>query len=110
MPDFGAVLILGHMVVSIFQVPLGQPFYQFIPYPNMEVCQEHVQYHSTGNQGFQMSMEYKMLKSAQCIDRATFEAEMARQRAAQQPQQPQQIIPAPTEEDMQKTPEGWEVK
>jgi hypothetical protein len=41
------------------------------------------------------------------MDRATFEAEMAKQRAAQQPQQ---NIPAPTEEDMNKTPEGWEVK
>ena len=76
MPDFGAVLILGHFVVSIFNVPLGQPFYQFIPYPNMEVCQQYTQYHNTGPQGFQMSMEYKMLKSAQCMDRATFEAEM----------------------------------
>lgn len=110
MPDFGAVLILGHFVISIFNVPLGQPFYQFIPYPNMEICQQYTQYHNTGPQGFQMSMEYKMLKSAQCMDRATFEAEMAKQQALREQQQQEQIIPAPTEEDMNKTPQGWEVK
>jgi len=106
MPDFGAVLILGHFVVSIFNVPLGQPFYQFIPYPNMEVCQQYTQYHSTGQQGFQMSMEYKMLKSAQCMDRAQFELEMERQRQRMTPEQtqPQQ------QETVPQVPQGWEVK
>lgn len=35
MPDFNAVMIIGHFVVSIFQIPLGQPLYQFMPFPSM---------------------------------------------------------------------------
>lgn len=102
MPDFNAVMILGHFVVSIFQVPLGNPMYQFIPFPNMEICQQYTQYHAMP-QGYQMSMEYKMYKSATCVTREEFEAEMAKRQAPQQPQ--------PEQEDQHKplTP-GWELK
>ena len=102
MPDFNAVLILGHFIVSIFQVPLGNPLYQFIPFPNMELCQQYTQYHAIP-QGYQVSMEYKLYKSAQCMTRAEFEAEMAKQQAQQQPQPQQEEQPAPI------TP-GWELK
>jgi hypothetical protein len=78
MPDFNAVMIIGHFVMSIFNIPLGQPLYQFVPYPNMEVCQEHMQYQKTPVGGHTMSLEYKMSKNAQCVTREEFEAEMAK--------------------------------
>lgn len=83
MPDFNAVMIIGHFVSSIFNVPLGQPLYQFVPYPSMEVCQEYVQYQQTTENGHIMSLEYKMYKNAQCITKEEFEAQMARRRGMQ---------------------------
>ena len=73
MPDFNAVMIIGHFVVSIFNVPLGQPLYQFVPFPNMQICQEHVQYQMTQEGGHTMSLEYKMYKNAQCVTKEEFE-------------------------------------
>ena len=94
MPDFNAVMIIGHFVVSVFNVPLGQPLYQFVPYPNMDVCQEHVQYQITPQTGHKMSLEYTMYKDAQCITREEFEAQMNAQR---------QVPP-------QNVPDNWKVK
>lgn len=82
--EYGAILILGHFVMSIFQVPLGNPMWQFVPYPNMEVCQSHIQYHQTPQGGYQISTEHRMFKQVQCMTRAEFEAEMARQRSMEQ--------------------------
>lgn len=85
--EYGAILILGHFVMSIFQVPLGNPMWQFIPYPNMQTCESHIQYHSTPQGGYQMSTEHRMFKQVQCMTREDFEAEMQRQRSMQQQQQ-----------------------
>lgn len=63
--EYGAVLIIGHFIVSIFQVPLGQPLWQFVPYPSMEICQSQIQYHVLPQQGFPLSTEYKMYKTAE---------------------------------------------
>jgi len=94
MPDFNAVMIIGHFVVSVFNIPLGQPLYQFVPYPNMDVCQEHVQYQMTQETGHKMSLEYTMYKNAQCVTREEFEAQMKIQ---------EQKSPAIT-------PDNWKVK
>lgn len=100
--DFTAVMVIGHFVVSVFNVPLGNPMYQFVPFPNMELCQQYTQYQVTQPQGYQLSIEYKMYKTAQCVTREEFEAQMQRaQQGANQPTEetvPQQTIP------------GWEVK
>lgn len=104
MPDFNAVLILGHFVVSVFQVPLGQPMYQFIPFPSMEICQQYAQYHQTPQTGHKMSIEYNMYKSANCITREVFEAEMAKRQAPTAP-----VAPTP-EQNVPVVPKGWEIK
>lgn len=104
MPDFNAVMIIGHFVVSVFNVPLGQPLYQFVPFPNMEICQEHIQYQVTPQTGHQMSLEYKMYKNAQCVTREEFEAQMKLRQQA--PVQPQDIIPDTTPV----VPKGWDTK
>lgn len=104
MPDFNAVMIIGHFVVSIFNVPLGQPLYQFVPFPNMEVCQEHMQYQATPQGGHTMSIEYKMYKNAQCVTKEEFEAQMNAQR--QQVPTPQDTLPDTTPI----IPKGWEKK
>lgn len=106
MPDFNAVMIIGHFVVSVFNVPLGQPLYQFVPFPNMEICQEHTQYQATPPTGHQMSLEYKMYKNAQCVTREEFEAQMNAQRQQQAPAAPQDILPETTPI----IPKGWEEK
>lgn len=92
--EFNAVMIIGHFVVSIFNIPLGQPLYQFVPFPNMEICQEHVQYQKTQDSGHTMSLEYKMYKNAQCITKEQFEEQMAGR---------QQAAPTPT-------PDNWTLK
>jgi hypothetical protein len=84
--EYGAVLIIGHFVISIFQVPLGQPFWQFVPYPNMEICQQQAQYQATPQQGFMMSTEHRFIKTTQCVTREEFEAEMQKQQQQRQPQ------------------------
>ena len=76
MPDFNAVMIVGHFVVSIFQIPLGQPLYQFMPFPSMDRCQEYVQYVVTPPAGFTMDLEYKMYKTAQCVTKEEFQRQM----------------------------------
>lgn len=106
MPDFNAVMIIGHFVVSVFNVPLGQPLYQFVPFPNMEICQEHTQYQATPPAGHQMSLEYKMYKNAQCVTREEFEAQMALRQQQQAPVQPQDVVPDTTPV----VPQGWDTK
>jgi hypothetical protein len=76
MPDFNAVMIIGHFVVSIFQIPLGQPLYQFMPFPSMDRCQEYIQYVVTPPAGFTMDLEYKMYKTAECITKEEFQRQM----------------------------------
>jgi hypothetical protein len=76
MPDFNAVMIIGHFVVSIFQIPLGQPLYQFAPYPTMERCEEYAQYVITPQAGHAMGLEYKLYKTAECITKEEFERQM----------------------------------
>lgn len=102
--DFTAVMVVGHFVVSVFNVPLGNPMWQFVPFPNMELCQQYVQYQQTPPNGYQLSIEHKMYKTAQCVTREEFEAQM-------QMQQQQQGGAAPQQEDQPKPlAPGWEVK
>ena len=89
MPEFSAVMVIGHFIVSVFQVPLGQPLYQFVPFPSMEKCEEYVQYMVTPPTGHTMSLEYKMWKSAQCVTKEEFKKQMELHR----PKKPEQIVP-----------------
>lgn len=86
MIDYGAVLIVGHFVISAFNVPLGNPFYQFIPYPSMEVCEQYAQYEAVPD-GYPVSIEYKLYKTAECMTKEDFQAAIAAQQQAQEPTQ-----------------------
>lgn len=99
--DFAAVMVIGHFVVSVFNVPLGNPMWQFVPFPNMELCQQYTQYQVTQPQGYQLSIEYKMYKTAQCVTREEFESQMQRMQGGPQ---------APAEENKPQVTPGWEVK
>lgn len=90
MLDYAAVMVVGHFVVSVFQVPLGQPVWQFIPHETMEECREEVQYNILPQEGYPLSLEYKMYKTAQCVTREEFLLQMQRQ---QQMQQQNQDVP-----------------
>lgn len=80
MAEYGAVLIIGHFIVSVFQFQLGNPVYQFIPYPNMEVCQQYAEYHKLQQP---LDTEFTLYKNAECMTRADFEAAMAARQGAQ---------------------------
>jgi len=70
----GAILIVGHFIVSVFQFQLGNPVFQFVPYPNMEICHQYVE----KVQGqFPISTEYTLIKQAQCMTETDFAAAMA---------------------------------
>lgn len=92
--EFNAVMIIGHFVVSIFNIQLGQPLYQFVPYPNMDVCQQQVAFHVTPDTGHKMSLEYKMFTNAQCVTREEFDEK-------RNAQAPQPVAPAI---------DGWELQ
>ena len=40
----GAVLMIGHFVVSIFQVQLGNPIIYSLPFVTMEQCEKYKSY------------------------------------------------------------------
>ena len=88
----GAMLIIGHFVVSVFQFQLGQPVYQFVPYPNMEVCQQYAQ----ATQGtFQISTEYSLIKRTQCVTQQDYDRAVAERK--RQIEQQQQNFPMPSQ-------------
>lgn len=65
-----AVLITANIVVSIFGFQVGSPAIQFVPYPNMEVCQQYAKY----NEGvFQLDSEYRLVKQTQCVTMEEYE-------------------------------------
>ena len=103
--DFAAVMVIGHFVVSVFNVPLGTPMYQFVPFPNMEICQEHVQYQVTQPQGYQLSIEYKMYKTAQCVTREEFQERMEEAQRSTTPPPVEETIP-----QQGTLPKGWEIE
>lgn len=100
MPEFSAVMVIGHFVVSIFQIPLGQPLYQFMPFPSMDRCQEYIQYVETQPAGFTLDLEYKMFKTGQCVTREEFERQMTLYNK-------QNAAPSPTPELPEENNDGW---
>lgn len=76
MIEYKAVLIVGHFIVSIFNIQLGQPIFQFFPMDDMAACEEQIQYHQIID-GVAIDGEWKMYKEAQCMTREEFEAALA---------------------------------
>lgn len=101
MIDYGAVLIIGHFIVSVFNVPLGNPLYQFIPYPSIEICEQYKGYHTLPAGGYSMSIEYKMHIQLECMTKDDFLAALEAQQQQQQqpPAEPDQSTTTPQTND-----------
>lgn len=66
-----AILVIGHFVVSIFGFQLGQPVFQYVPFPNMGICAQYAE----GMQGdFNIDSEYKLLVRTQCVTQEEYDA------------------------------------
>jgi len=43
MEGIGAVLVIGHFVISIFNVPLGNPVIYSLPFSDMKTCEQYAE-------------------------------------------------------------------
>ena len=78
----GAVLMIGHFVISIFSVQLGNPVIYSLPFTTMEQCQQYQQY--MPQQPIKMDLEWSHTTKSQCFTADQFKKMMQRQ-AGQQP-------------------------
>lgn len=89
-PTTGAILIVGHFIVSVFQFSLGNPVFQFTGYPTMEVCKMYAE-QIKGE--FPINEEYKMIKQTTCMTKADYDKAIEeRNKQLQQ----QNLLPLPT--------------
>jgi len=59
-----AVLLIAQVVVSLFNVQLGNPVYSPYPFPKMEICE----YYADLMQGTaKLDMEYMLITRAECV-------------------------------------------
>lgn len=78
--EYNAVLIVVYFVVSVFNIQLGAPVVQQLPYGSLEDCQQHAQ--MIEGQETAIDLEWKVYSRAQCMTRDEYEAALA---AAQPP-------------------------
>ena len=81
METVGAVLMIGHFVVSIFNVQLGAPVIYTMPFETMEQCQF---YGEQLPKDMQIDIEWKHSTRYQCYTLAQFQEMQRQQIAAQQ--------------------------
>ena len=84
----GAVLMIGHFVVSIFQVQLGNPIIYSLPFVTMEQCEKYKSY--MPSEPVKMDLEWNHITRTQCFTQDQFKAMMDKQR--------QQRAPKPAQE------------
>jgi hypothetical protein len=84
METVGAVLMIGHFVVSIFQVQLGNPIIYSLPFKTMEQCEVYKNY--MPQQPIKMDLEWNHITKTQCFTQEQFKAMMDKQRQQQQPE------------------------
>jgi len=84
METVGAVLMIGHFVVSIFQVQLGNPIIYSLPFTTMEQCEVYKNY--MPQQPIKMDLEWNHITKTQCFTQEQFKAMMDKQRQQQQPE------------------------
>ena len=77
----GAVLMIGHFIVSIFNVQLGVPVIYTMPFETMEQCQF---YGEQLPKDMQIDIEWKHSTRYQCYTLAQFQEMQRQQIAAQQ--------------------------
>ena len=76
----GAVLMIGHFIVSIFQVQLGNPVIYSLPFKTMEQCEVYNGY--MPKQPIQLDLEWTHHTRSQCFTAEEFRKMMARQQGA----------------------------
>jgi hypothetical protein len=81
--SIGAVLMIGHFIVSIFNVQLGAPVIYTMPFETMEQCEFYGKLLPTD---MQIDLEWKHSTRYQCYTIAQFQ-QMQQQRQPQQQQQ-----------------------
>ena len=81
-PATGAMLVVGHFIVSIFQYQLGNPVFQKMAYPTMEICE---QYAAQERGEFQLDNEFKLIKQASCITIEDWNREMLKRQKLREP-------------------------
>lgn len=65
------ILVVTYFVMSIFGYQLGQPVQQYIPYPNLQLCQ---QYGNAMQNRYQLDSEFTMGILAQCVSKEEYDA------------------------------------
>jgi hypothetical protein len=73
----GAVLMIGHFVISIFNVQLGNPVIYSLPFTTMEQCQQYQTY--MPQQPVKIDLEWNHTTKSQCFTKAEFQKMMQRQ-------------------------------
>jgi len=73
----GAVLMIGHFIVSIFNVQLGNPVIYSLPFTTMEQCEMYNEY--MPKQPIQLDIEWKHHTRSQCFTAEQFQEMMNRQ-------------------------------
>ena len=84
----GAVLMIGHFVISIFNVPLGQPVITTLPMETMEMCEK---YAGLIEATTKLDIEYSLVTRVRCY---TYD-EFMEQRQAQMDRQ-NGVVPSDT--------------
>ena len=64
-----AVLMVGHFVISIFNVPLGQPVIVTLPMATMEMCENYAE---LIQQTTKLDIEYSLVTKTQCYTYENF--------------------------------------
>jgi hypothetical protein len=79
----GAVLMIGHFVISIFNVQLGNPVIYSLPFTTMEQCEVYSGY--MPQEPIQLDIEWKHITKSQCFTADQFKAMMAQRNSPTNP-------------------------
>mgnify|MGYP000101630387 FL=1 len=80
--EYNAVLIVVYFVVSVFNVQLGMPVVQKLPYASYDDCMAHAA--MIENQQTPIDLEWTVFSRAQCMTREEYDAAVAAQQTPQQ--------------------------
>ena len=81
MEQVGAVLMIGHFIVSIFNVQLGNPVIYSLPFSTMEQCETYNNY--MPKEPIKLDLEWQHHTRSQCFTAEQFKEMMARQQGRQ---------------------------
>jgi len=81
MEQVGAVLMIGHFIVSIFNVQLGNPVIYSLPFSTMEQCEVYNNY--MPKEPIKLDLEWQHHTRSQCFTAEQFKEMMDRQQGRQ---------------------------